>query len=207
MEFHICDFSNCALWRHWYTVDICDVVWQLCKHCNYTFACICHRFVTSDKTDSLLITLLKVFDILVLGTNLILVGFSVVITWLHNYPKNSKHDTLYSVLSTMLSIVSFIKHTLIVRTVYTYIATWEDIVGHMPYWRASSVLHSGTCLSTCKCSSLAVRPTFTIEPFLFLMHSLPLGARLTRTCYPACKKLSGVVLAWLSVWSEVQTCI
>jgi len=23
----------------------------------------------------------------------------------------------------------------------------------------------------------------------------------------ACKKLSGKVLAWLSVWSEVQTCI
>ena len=25
--------------------------------------------------------------------------------------------------------------------------------------------------------------------------------------HPACKKLSGVVLVWLSVWSEVQTCI
>ena len=25
--------------------------------------------------------------------------------------------------------------------------------------------------------------------------------------HPACKKLSGVVLAWLSVWSEVQICI
>jgi len=25
--------------------------------------------------------------------------------------------------------------------------------------------------------------------------------------HPACKKLSGRVLAWLSVWSEVQTCI
>jgi len=25
--------------------------------------------------------------------------------------------------------------------------------------------------------------------------------------HPACKKLSGVVLAWLSVWSELQTCI
>jgi len=25
--------------------------------------------------------------------------------------------------------------------------------------------------------------------------------------HPACKKLSGMVLAWLSVWSEVQTCI
>ena len=25
--------------------------------------------------------------------------------------------------------------------------------------------------------------------------------------HPACKKLSGGVLAWLSVWSEVQACI
>jgi len=25
--------------------------------------------------------------------------------------------------------------------------------------------------------------------------------------HPACKKLSGGVLAWLSVWSEEQTCI
>jgi len=24
--------------------------------------------------------------------------------------------------------------------------------------------------------------------------------------HPACKKLSGGLLAWLSVWSEVQTC-
>jgi len=25
--------------------------------------------------------------------------------------------------------------------------------------------------------------------------------------HPACKKLSGGVMAWLSVWSEMQTCI
>ena len=25
--------------------------------------------------------------------------------------------------------------------------------------------------------------------------------------HPACKKLSGGVLAWLSVWSEMQTCM
>jgi len=25
--------------------------------------------------------------------------------------------------------------------------------------------------------------------------------------HPACKKLSGAVLAWLSAWSEQQTCI
>jgi len=28
-----------------------------------------------------------------------------------------------------------------------------------------------------------------------------------REGHPACKKLSGGVLAWLSVWSSVQTCI
>ena len=25
--------------------------------------------------------------------------------------------------------------------------------------------------------------------------------------HPACKKLSGEVLSWLSVWNEVQTCL
>jgi len=25
--------------------------------------------------------------------------------------------------------------------------------------------------------------------------------------YPVCKELSGEVLAWLSVWSEMQTCL
>jgi len=28
-----------------------------------------------------------------------------------------------------------------------------------------------------------------------------------RKGHPACKKLSGGVLAWLSIWNEVQTCI
>jgi len=28
-----------------------------------------------------------------------------------------------------------------------------------------------------------------------------------REGHPACKKLSGGVLVWLSAWSEVQTCI
>jgi len=28
-----------------------------------------------------------------------------------------------------------------------------------------------------------------------------------REGHPACKKLSGGVLVWLSIWSEVQTCI
>ena len=35
--------------------------------------------------------------------------------------------------------------------------------------------------------------------------SVPLVGR--QEGHPACKKLSGGVLAWLSVWSKVQTCI
>jgi len=40
--------------------------------------------------------------------------------------------------------------------------------------------------------------------FAFSALTLLVGRQEER---PACKKLSGVVLAWLSVWSEVQTCI
>jgi len=55
--------------------------------------------------------------------------------------------------------------------------------------------------------------------FLFQIQAF---SRISQACYafsalmllvgrqeghPACKKLSGGVLAWLSVWSEVQTCI
>jgi len=47
---------------------------------------------------------------------------------------------------------------------------------------------------------------------LFAFSSLVVNRALTllvgrQEGHPACKKLSGVVLAWLSVWSEVQTCI
>jgi len=44
--------------------------------------------------------------------------------------------------------------------------------------------------------------TFTINAFSALM--LLVGRQ---EGHPACKKQSGGVLAWLSVWSDVQTCI
>ena len=43
-----------------------------------------------------------------------------------------------------------------------------------------------------------------ISPFAFSALTLLVG---WQEGHPACKKLSGGVLAWLSVWSEVQTCI
>jgi len=48
--------------------------------------------------------------------------------------------------------------------------------------------------------------------FLIVIHCLIAFSALTllverQEGHPACKKLSGGVLAWLSVWSELQTCI
>jgi len=46
-----------------------------------------------------------------------------------------------------------------------------------------------------------------IIAFLFLIFSALTLLVGWQEGHPACKKLSGGVLAWLSVWSEVQTCI
>jgi len=44
----------------------------------------------------------------------------------------------------------------------------------------------------------------TFVPYAFSALTLLVGRQ---EGHPACKKLSGGVLAWLSAWSEVQTCI
>ena len=47
------------------------------------------------------------------------------------------------------------------------------------------------------------------DSYLFLSYAFSALTLLVgrQEGHPACKKLSGGVLAWLSVWSEVQTCI
>ena len=81
-------------------------------------------------------------------------------------------------------------------------------------WKILLVLHI-TCTY-----SYVIKPqqlTFWHGPIYFMLLSL--GVRQECSCsaltllvgrqegHPACKKLSGGVLAWLSVWSEVQTSI
>ena len=44
----------------------------------------------------------------------------------------------------------------------------------------------------------------TVATYAFSALTLLVGRQ---EGHPACKKLSGGVLAWLSVWSKVQTCI
>jgi len=64
------------------------------------------------------------------------------------------------------------------------------------------------CLSVClsrqpqnrKCISYRV----VVESNAFSALTLLVGRQ---EGHPACRRLSGGVLAWLSVWSEVQTCI
>jgi len=56
---------------------------------------------------------------------------------------------------------------------------------------------------------------FTPERFFFRVAILDLDRAFSALMllvgqqegHPACKKLSGGVLVWLSLWSEVQTCI
>jgi len=57
----------------------------------------------------------------------------------------------------------------------------------------------------------ARRALFCIISYIPLPHHCPFSALTLlvgqQEGHPPCKKLSGGVLAWLSVWSEVQTCI
>ena len=51
---------------------------------------------------------------------------------------------------------------------------------------------------------LATQLTQAFRPFAFSALTLLVGRQ---EGHPACKTLTSGVLAWLSVWSEVQTCI
>ena len=63
------------------------------------------------------------------------------------------------------------------------------------HWRHCSINH------ICHCQFLKFKSASKF-PFSALMPVVG-----WQEGHPACKKLSGGVLAWLSVWSEVQTCI
>jgi len=70
------------------------------------------------------------------------------------------------------------------------------------------------------CSNIVIAVTFCtcladiLDKFLLMTHSTCHFAFSALTLFvgrqeghPACKKLSGGVLTWLSVWIEVQTCV
>ena len=65
---------------------------------------------------------------------------------------------------------------------------WWSTEGNQKHWfSASDLVFSSFCIS------------FAFSPFMLLVGH--------QEEHPACKKLSGGVLVWLSVWIEVQTCI
>ena len=60
--------------------------------------------------------------------------------------------------------------------------------------------------------SCCCRPQLFVSNWRHFCSSLPMDSALTLLVgrpkrHPACKKLRGGVLAWLSAWSEMQTCI
>jgi len=75
-------------------------------------------------------------------------------------------------------------------------AKWQLLV-HLGF---NSHLRGEPWLATC-------RSVFFLYVFCGIAFSALTPLFWRQEGHPACKKLSGGVLAWLSVWSEVQTCI
>ena len=67
--------------------------------------------------------------------------------------------------------------------------------------RAAAAFQCGHCDYR---DALAAKVDIIIIYYAFSALTLLVGRQ---EGHPACKKLSGGVLAWLSVWSKVQTCI
>jgi len=67
-------------------------------------------------------------------------------------------------------------------------------------------MHEELHLSSIALAAVAWYSMLLIIIFLFLFYPLTLLVG-RQEGHPACKKLSSGVLAWLSAWSEVQTCI
>jgi len=70
------------------------------------------------------------------------------------------------------------------------------------------------CMCMCELVSLAhccLSKRETVTLWFYCSVACPFSALMLlvgrQEGHPACKKLSGGVLAWLSVWSELQTCI
>ena len=73
------------------------------------------------------------------------------------------------------------------------------------------LLDKASIYSGCISTTVTLRMTFcniyfSLNMLLFAFSALTLLVG-WQEGHPACKKLSGKALAWLSVWSEVQTCI
>ena len=101
---------------------------------------------------------------------------------------------------------------------YTYLQTEGS---HGGYWNNSGKEEGKTVAERCEkyrytnalqTFTRQLLTTHTLRSLLFTFLYVVAFSALTllvgrQEGHPACKKLSGGVLAWLSVWSEVQTCI
>ena len=75
----------------------------------------------------------------------------------------------------------------------------------MLYWVAKLLRCAFDCLCWLLMSKFRIS---SLQPYMFTLLFSALMLLVGRQeWHPACKKLSGGVLAWLSVWSKVQICI
>ena len=89
------------------------------------------------------------------------------------------------------------------------IVQWTDLI--ICKTRRNSVIHQGM-VYVCRPTSMVISRLRVAMQIIICGLLLPAFSALTllvgrQKGHPACKKLSGGVLAWLAVWSKVQTCI
>ena len=81
--------------------------------------------------------------------------------------------------------------------------TWEFLRGNS----RTRPLSQWSANVTCKSQPFRFCPNASVTAAALVAFSALTLLVGRQEGHPACKKLSGGVLAWLSVWSEVQTCI
>jgi len=109
----------------------------------------------------------------------------------------------------------------ILRTTCTYIAITQWIFNEIHDWQISQlftvrwhciirgILQASPTTRYCNITTLMLWPFLycqSAETYMVIHSALTLLVG-RQEGHPVCKKLSGGVLVWLSVWSEVQTCI
>ena len=106
---------------------------------------------------------------------------------------------LWAVMSQMLVVM------MMLQVITSWLISYQSVMQQLT--RMSTSCSSSLPTTTYRWS--VYFPTFSIEQyFLQTIHRSNVFSALTLLVgHPACKKLSGGVLTWLSVWIEVQSCI
>jgi len=101
-------------------------------------------------------------------------------------------------------------YSLVMRNWVGTVVRWKwrcTSCGHAEKQRPHSTVFVVCCIVLCDSTTAILLYVCEFQPFTLCAFSALTLLVGRQEGHPACKKLSGGVMAWFSVWSEVQTCI